>query len=138
MENTKHKKIPSTILNIEKGFTLVELLVAILIFNIGFLAILSLQIQALAIIGDSQFKNQALMFASSSHEIYFLTENHPDSANHLSELWTKNIYFHIPEVKYQREILATSEFSINLYWPASHGSAVCHSFNEKDSDCLHL
>ena len=138
MNNTKHKDVIATIKKTEKGFTLVELLVAILLFNIGFLAILGLQIQALAMIGDSQLKNQALMFASSSHEIYLLSEEHAHSASHLSGLWAKNIYSHIPEVSYKREVLATSGFSISLYWPAIHGSTACPSLKQNESDCLHL
>jgi prepilin-type N-terminal cleavage/methylation domain-containing protein len=122
----------------EKGFTLIELLVAILLFNIGFIAILSLQIQALAIIGDSKLKNQALMFASSSHEIHWLTQNNPKSAHNLSEAWSRHIHEYIPEISHQQQTLWNGDFSITLYWPASHGLTACQSAQQKGNDCLRL
>lgn len=140
VRNPEHtnQNIKPGLLRGEKGFTLIELLVAMFLFNIGFLAILSLQIQALAIIGDSQLKNQALMFASSSHEIYLLTESHPDSANNLSELWAKNIYSYIPDVSFQREHTGNGDFSITLYWPASYGLTACQQSKQVEEDCLRL
>jgi hypothetical protein len=91
-------------------------------------------------IQDAYLKNQALVFASTSHEINLLHESNAESAKHLTAIWTESIKEFIPDVSYERIITTSQDHMITLFWPSAQGFSDCTLAKhvETDIDCLHL
>jgi prepilin-type N-terminal cleavage/methylation domain-containing protein len=125
-------------LKAKKGFSLIELLVAMALFSSGLLSIISLQIQAQEVLGDSLYKTQALIFASSRHEIHHLAAKDNSSAIKLSEEWKSQVLQELPEARIQSTKIGKTNFVINLMWLKSHISNGCNIIKDKSLGCLQL
>lgn len=121
-----------------QGFSIIEIIVSLSLFGIGLLSIIQLQIQAQALVSDSVYKNQALVFASSRHEIHQLGVLEHEGAATLTAKWIKDVQILLPQVRVETTNLSISNFQINLTWAASSENTGCIFSQIKGAACLRL
>lgn len=119
-----------------KGFSLIEVLVSMGLFSLGLLSIIGLQLQAHRAIADSALKNQALAFASSRYEIYYLEHAYQKNTVTIVEAWQKNIQVFLPEARVESQINSDKTFALRLFWVSNQPSLTCAGHDSYAQDCL--
>lgn len=120
----------------EQGFSLIEVVVSMGLFSLGLLSIISLQLQAHRAIADSALKNQALAFASSRYEIYYLEHTYHKNTATIVETWQKNIQVFLPEARVESQINSDNTFELKLFWASNQPSVTCKVREPYAQDCL--
>lgn len=127
-----------SLIKTSKGFSLIEVLVSMGLFSLGLLSIITLQLQAHAAIADSALKNQALSYASSRYEIYYLEQYDKKDTGILSAKWQKNSQAALPDLTVDSQFKNKNTLALTLFWTTNQRNVACQSSHSPDRDCLQL
>ncbi len=134
----------------QKGFSLIELLIAMSFFGIGILSLISIQLDAMRESSDSLIRDQAIYFASSKQEILYLqtlaTNNAQELPNHiypLKEKWLEDLKTQIPKARFVQD-QKDGRLIVLISWPSLSEKNECQDKSLKLNqayehfDCLRI
>ena len=134
-------KTPRSLRRAEAGFTLLEALVALLIFSIGFLALIALQITSIRMSSNAKYRSDAALLANQMIANLWVSDRVPANmqtaygtggANY--DTWLGNVQATLPGVAAAAASAPTVQIgndgtvTIDLYWKAP---------NEQAADAAH-
>lgn len=112
----EHTKLPQNLLSKQSGFSLLELLISLLIFAIGFLGVASLQHVSLKITHDSVLQNTAITLTNTLIEKLRVTNGLANLAK-----WQERVKNELPQGK-ANLVMQGDHYQLTLQWQESEHS----------------
>lgn len=120
------------------GFSLIEVLVALFIFSVGFTGLAGLHLKSIEYLAQNNHRNHALMLASSAQELNTLRSRNILVYRAMSENWRKYLAVRLPVANYRIFGSQNDGFSIVLFWQYSKFKSACVLNGNKNQDCISL
>lgn len=108
----------------QAGVVLIEVLVGVLVFSIGILAIVGLQAFAVEQVADAKYRLDASMIANQ-----FIGRMWVDQANLGNYVTTDQALPDLPDGKLTITVVGTSDVTVTVEWTPPH-SGVEHTFSQ--------
>ena len=108
----------------QAGVVLIEVLVGVLVFSIGILAIVGMQAFAVEQVSDAKYRLDASMIANQ-----FIGRMWVDQANLGNYVTTNQSLPELPDGKLTITVVGTSDVTVTVEWTPPH-SGVGHTFSQ--------
>ena len=108
----------------QAGVVLIEILVGVLVFSIGILAIVGLQAFAVEQVSDAKYRLDASMIANQ-----YIGRMWVDQANLGNYVTTNQPVPELPDGKLTITVVGTSDVTVTVAWTPPH-SGVAHTFSQ--------